>query len=141
MFMLNGTFSRLLMLALSLATSFLGCTASKQPDFEALHPVSGKVQRAGQPLAGGVVRFNSVPDKPEFSINGLVNDEGAFSLTTVRSTDTRGERRPGAPVGEFSVVYTPPNLDQTKIFEPPITLPMLVKIEAQDNNLTLEVPK
>lgn len=136
--MLNRIFTAGL---LSLLISLLGCNGAKQPDFEALHPVTGRVQRAGQPLAGGAIRFNSVPEKPEFSINGLVAEDGTFSLTTVRTTDTRGERRPGAPAGEYSVVYTPPNLDQTKGFDPPITLPTPVKIEAKDNNLTLEVPK
>ena len=92
------------------------------------------------PLAGGSLRFTAVPEKPEFMIVSEVKDDGTFSLTTVRSTDTRGERKPGAPAGEYTVVYTPPNVDQTQGFAPPITLPNKVTIKAEANELTLEVP-
>ena len=122
------------------AVGLLGCNAQKQPDFDPLHVVMGKVQRAGMPLAGGSLRFNPIPDKQEFIINSPVGADGTFKLTTVRTTDNKGERRPGAPAGEYSVVYTPASADQTAAYQPPITLPQKVKIEAQENTLTLEVP-
>jgi hypothetical protein len=117
-----------------------GCNTVKQPDFDPLHVVTGKVQRAGAPLAGGSLRFNPIPDKQEFIINSVVGADGTFSLTTVRTTDSKGERRPGAPAGEYSVVYTPESKDQTAAYLPPITLPQKVVIEAKENTLTLEVP-
>ena len=117
-----------------------GCFGPKQPDFEALHPVTGKVQRGGMPLAGGALRFTAVPEKPEFMIVSEVNADGTFALATVRSTDSRGEKKPGAPAGEYTVVYTPPSLDQTQGFTPPITLPATVTIKAEANDLTLQVP-
>ena len=118
----------------------VGCGGPKQPDFDPLHPVTGKTQRAGAPLAGGSLRFNPIPDKQEFIINSLVGPDGTFTLTTVRTTDSKGERRPGAPAGEYSVVYIPESLHQTAGYQPPITLPQKVVIEAKENTLTLEVP-
>ncbi|WP_254511057.1 hypothetical protein [Anatilimnocola floriformis] len=126
-----------IMLACAITSSLLGCSA-KQPAFDPLHVVAGKVQRAGTPLAGGFLRFNPIPDKQEFIINSSVGADGAFKLTTVRTTDSKGERRPGAPAGEYSVVYTPDSPDQTAAN--PITLPQKVVIEAKENTLTLEVP-
>lgn len=123
-----------------LLASLAACTGLKQPEFDPLHPVTGKVQRGGKPLVGGSIQFQPVPDKQEFSINSLVDQEGNFKLTTVRTTDTKGERRPGAPAGEYTVVYTPESKDQTVAFEPPITLPKKVTVETKDNNLTLEIP-
>jgi len=130
----------LLFLAFTFAACLTGCNTTPQPDFAPLHPVTGKVQRGGSPLGGGSVRFNPIPDKQEFIINSLVGADGSFTLTTVRTTDTKGERRPGAPAGEYSVVYTPESADQTAAYQPPITLPQKVVIEAKDNSLTLDVP-
>lgn len=118
---------------------FSGCSGSNQPEFADLHPVTGKVQRAGVSLQRGSLRFTPVNDKGEFSVNSEVGDDGRFSLTTVRTTDSRGERRPGAPAGEYTVVYAPESLDQT-VDVPPITLPQKIIVEAKENTLTLEVP-
>jgi hypothetical protein len=117
-----------------------GCSGVKQPEFEALHPATGKVQQAGAALTGGSLRFNPTNDKGEFIVNSLVGPDGSFSLTTVRTTDSKGERRNGAPAGEYSVVYTPESLDQTAAYQPPITLPQKFVIEAKENTLTLDVP-
>jgi hypothetical protein len=130
----------LTVLSLGLAVVAFGC-GPKQPDFEALHPVSGKITYGGQSPGGGVVQFNPVPEKNEFKVNGVVDADGNFKLTTVRTTDTRGERRDGAPAGEYTVVFNPPNEDQTIAYVQPITLAKPVKIEAKDNVLTLDAPK
>ena len=73
--------------------------------------------------------------------NGLLDAEGNFQLTTVRSTDSKGERKNGAPAGEYKVVFIPKNEDQTVAYVPPVTLPNPVKIEAKENVLTLDAPK
>lgn len=130
----------LLVIALSLLSVQTGCFGPKQPEFDALHPVTGKLQRAGAPLARGAVSFKPIPENQEFNVNGEVGDDGSFKLTTVRMTDSKGERRPGAPAGEYNVIYIPESKDQTVAFQPPITLPQKVVIEAKDNSLTLEVP-
>jgi len=118
-----------------------GCNGNPQPAFDELHPVSGKITYGAQPPGGGVVQFKPVPPKDEFMINGTVDAEGNFKLTTVRSTDSRGERKNGAPVGEYTVIYMPPSKDQTEAYVAPVTLPQTVKIEAKDNVLTLDAPK
>lgn len=118
---------------------FSGCSGGNQPEFAELHAVSGKVQRAGVALQRGSLRFTPVNDKGEFSINSQVGEDGSFSLTTVRRTDSKGERRPGAPAGEYTVVYAPESLDQS-VDVPPITLPQKIVVEAKENVLTLDVP-
>lgn len=130
----------MLITALSLLCANMGCSGPKQPEFDALHPVTGKVQRAGAPIARGSVSFKPIPETQDFSVNGEVGEDGSFTLTTVRMTDSKGERRPGVPAGEYSVIYIPESKDQTVAFQPPITLPNKVVIEAKDNNVTLEVP-
>ncbi|WP_425615366.1 hypothetical protein NA78x_005283 [Anatilimnocola sp. NA78] len=132
----------LLVAAVAFLSSWtLGCgNGVEQPAFDALHPVTGKLTRGGMPAGGGMVRFNPIPDKQEFIINSLVETDGTFKLTTVRTTDTQGERRDGAPIGEYTVVYMPPVVDQTIAHQDPISLPQKVVIEAKDNQLTIELP-
>jgi hypothetical protein len=123
-----------------LSAAAIGC-GPKQPAFDDLHPVTGKITYGGLAPGGGVVKFEPIPAKDEFIINGLLDAEGNFKLTTVRTTDSSGERKNGAPAGEYNVVFMPPNEDQTKQYVPPVTLPQTVKIEAKDNVLTLDAPK
>jgi len=87
-----------------------GCTGDTrtQPAFTDLVPVSGVVNQGGKPASGGVVFFTPDPDKGEFMVNSEVASDGKFSLTTVRATDTQGERKSGAPAGKYKVVYRPP---------------------------------
>jgi hypothetical protein len=106
-----------------------------------LHPVSGKITYGGQAPGGGMIKFEPVPANEEFMVNGLLDAEGNFQLTTVRSTDSQGERKSGAPAGEYKVVFIPKNEDQTVGYVPPVTLPTPVKIEAKENVLTLDAPK
>jgi hypothetical protein len=129
--------------SLVLALFLPGCdTATKQPDFPDLHPVKGVVKLAGKPVNRGVVQFTSVPERPEFLVNSEVGDDGTFTLSTVRTTDKRGERKPGAPPGRYRVTYSPPLGDQTAgpVGEP-ITAPQLVTVSAGTNELTIELPK
>jgi hypothetical protein len=118
-----------------------GCQRDpNQPELPGLHPAVGSVNRSGQNVSGGVVQFTPDPDRPEFLINSEVGADGRFSLSTVRTTDSKGERHPGAPAGTYRVTYMPPVLDQTTGFVEPITLPKTVSIEAQDNDLKIELP-
>ncbi len=119
-----------------------GCGGDKkQPDFPDLHPVKGVVKRGGQPVKGGAVQFVPDPAKPEFLTNSEVGADGTFTLSTVRTTDSKGERKPGAPVGTYKVTFTPPLGDQTAEGHiNPIDLPKSVEVKAGDNNLTIELP-
>lgn len=91
-----------------------GCgSGAKQPDFPDLSPVKGAVTRGGSPVKGGAVQFFPDPANPDFLINSEVGADGTYALSTVRTTDKSGERRPGAPAGTYKVTYTPPLGDQT----------------------------
>jgi hypothetical protein len=129
------------LLILWAAAVFAGCSdRGDQPEFPELHPVTGVVTRSGAPVSGGVVQFQRQPATQEFLVNGVVGPDGAFSLSTVRTTDSRGERRDGAPAGEYRVTYLPEMLDQTAAPPDPITLQELQTVASTDNTLSIELP-
>lgn len=118
-----------------------GCSAGReQPPFPELHPVKGTVQKGKAPVSGGLLQFTRADDNGEFLVNSEVAADGTFSLSTVRATDTRGERKPGAPAGAYKVTYSPPYNDQTAGAIKPIVLPQQVTVQPGENNLTVEVP-
>ena len=132
--------------ALALATvtaALVGCgSGPSQPDFPDLHPVKGVVKRGGQPVSKGVVQFAPDPAKSDFLINSEVGTDGTFTLTTVRTTDSKGERKPGAPAGKYKVTFTPPLGDQTAGGQiNPIDVPTPATVAPGDNTLTIELPK
>ena len=127
-----------------LAVLLVGCGGGgNQPAFPELFPVKGVVKRGGQPVSGGSVKFTPDPDRPEFGINSEVGADGTFSLTTFRTTDKAGERKPGAPAGKYRVTYMPPAGDQTAggVSFNPIEAPEPATVAALENNLTVELTK
>lgn len=126
-------------LGIAVALLAAGCGDGNQPGFPDLHPVTGVVTKGGSPVSGGVVKFTPVPDNPDFLINSEVGPDGTFSLSTVRTTDTRGERKPGVAPGQYTVTYIPVAGDQTAGYQPPVTLPDPVTVEAKANELTIEL--
>jgi hypothetical protein len=139
--MRNRTTAALLGLVLA---SLVGCGGRNQPAFSDLNPVKGVVKRGGAPANGGVVVFiPEADDKGEFLINSEVGSDGTYSLSTVRTTDSRGERRPGAPAGKYKVNYRPPLGDQTAAGTPTGTydLPAPVTVQAGSNDIPIEFKK
>jgi hypothetical protein len=132
-----------LFLALAAAWLAAGCDSGpKQSAFPELNPVKGVVKRSGLPVKGGAVKFTPDPDNPEFLINSEVGPDGTFTLSTVRTTDQQGERKPGAAAGKYRVTYTPPIDDQTTGgLMTPITLPNPVTVNAGGNDITLDLPR
>lgn len=127
-------------ISLALAVLCSGCESGRpQPAFSDLHPATGIVTQSGKTVGGGVVTFTPQPDRQEFLINSEVGDDGRFSLSTVRATDSKGERRPGAPAGEYRVTYLPPVKNQTAGNLDPIALPKHTTIQAGSNDLKLEL--
>lgn len=120
----------------------VGCgTESTQPTFPDLHPVKGVVKHGGKPVKGGSVRFNPDPEKPEFSVNSEVSADGTYTLTTVRTTDKQGERKPGAPAGKYKVTFTPLLGDQTAGGpSTPFELPSPVEVKPGENDIPIEMP-
>ena len=128
------------LLFLPLAFALAGCGGPSQPAFPELHPVRGVVKRGGAAVSGGVVKFTPEPATPDFLVNGEIGADGSFTLSTVRTTDTAGERKPGAPAGKYKVTYLPPAGDQTVGPTPqPVTLPAPVTLPSAD--VVIELPK
>lgn len=119
-----------------------GCGGSRQPDFGDLNPVTGVVKRGGTTVNGGVVTFIQEPDKGEFLVNCEVKPDGTYALTTVRLTDSKGERKPGAAAGSYKVSYVPPLGDQAAgASTEPVQLPKPVTVKPGPNDIPLEFPK
>lgn len=119
-----------------------GCGGGKdQPAFGDLVPVAGVVLRSGKPVSGGVLEFNPEPKKDDFMINSEVGADGSFTLTTVRLTDSSGERKPGVSPGKYRVVYRPPLGDQTESGTELVALPGLVGVDKAMTDLKIELPK
>lgn len=126
-----------------MAAILAGCGDGRnQPAFPDLQPVKGVVKKGNATATGGVVRFTPDPDTSDFIINSVVGPDGTFTLSTVRSTDTRGERKVGAPAGSYKVTYTPPLAEQGPggLPQTPIDLPKPVSVQTGENNLTVELP-
>lgn len=107
-----------------------GCGGPPAP---ATYPVKGKVVfPKGPSLEGGMVCLRDATR--ECIVNGLIKDDGTFTLETIKIP----HRKAGAEVGTYDVeVVSPQTKDQQ-------TIPLIVKtkkvtIEAKDNDLTIEV--
>jgi len=112
-----------------------------QPAFPDLAPVSGVVKRGGSPVSGGTLKFTPDPDTADFLTNSDVGTDGTFTLTTVRTTDKSGERKPGVAAGKYAVTYYPSAGDQTAGVPQPVTLPPVTVPKEGNKSLTLTLPK
>jgi hypothetical protein len=119
----------------------LGCSSDggNQRAFSDLHPVKGIVMQNGKPVTGGAIQFRPEPDSPGFVINSEVGSDGTFNLTTVRTTDSSGERKTGAPKGNYKVTFVPPVVDQKTANVKAITLIKAITVEAKTNDLKIEL--
>ncbi len=119
----------------------IGCGGTDGPAFPALVTIKGIVKRNGAPVSGGVLKFTPEPDTPEFLSNAEVSSDGAFAISTVRTTDKSGERKSGLPAGKYKVTYLPPLGDQTAGgTAKPVDLPATI-ISAEKADLIFELPK
>lgn len=135
------TLARATLFALALAAAGCGGGA-KQPAFPDLAPTKGVVKRGGAAVKGGAIQFVTDPPTAEFLINSEVAADGTFTLSTVRTTDRAGERKPGAPVGKYKAVYQPPLADQTAGGQlDPITVAGPFEVKAGGNEIGVELPK
>lgn len=121
----------------------LGCSQpADQPKFPDLQPVQGTVTRGGIAITGGgAIVFSPDPDAGEFLVNSEVGKDGTFSLSTVRTTDKKGERKVGAPAGVYKVTFNPPLGDQAAgSVQKPVDLPKPVTISTGENVIAIELP-
>ncbi len=119
----------------------LGCSGGvPQPAFPDLHPIKGTVRIAGKPASGGVITLVSDSPKQDFLINSEVGTDGSFKLTTVRLTDSTGERKPGVAAGKYAASYIPKLGDQTSGGAGvPMNAAAPISISGPNENLVIDV--
>jgi hypothetical protein len=123
----------LLVLLPAFALCLLGCNKPSEA-LPKTYPVTGTVvYKDGKPVAGGSVFFRSVTDS-SFGASGDIDKDGKFSLSTVKGN----EKLRGAPEGEYWVTVQPP-IPPDQRAAPAIDLPHTFKVEAKDNQFTIEV--
>lgn len=120
-----------------------GCGGeTAQPKFPDLVPAKGVVKRAGAAVTAGAVQFLPDPPTADFLVNAEVGKDGTFALSTVRTTDKTGERKPGAPPGKYKAVFQPPLGEQTAggVLEP-VNVPGPFEVKAGGGDIVVELPK
>jgi hypothetical protein len=115
----------------------IGCQEAKpKGDLPPLHPAKGRVVRAGAPVAGGLIQFQTEPASPDLIVNAEVKPDGTFELQTLHALSQK--KAPGAPVGIYKVTYMPPATDQNIV---PVTPAQTYPIQAGPNELTIDLGK
>jgi hypothetical protein len=125
---------RLAALAAALAL-LAGCSAGAP--LPVLHPLAGTVTNHGQPVRGGALRFFADPALPDLIVSAPVGPDGRFTAATVRGSDHKGERRPGAPAGVYRVMFYPPAADQR--IAAPVEVPHTVAVEPRAGEVRIEL--
>jgi hypothetical protein len=120
------------LLAALAAPTASGCGKSNDANLPPLHPVRGQLLNKGAPVTEGAVSFHPLNEQAAVIINGKLDNEGRFELTTVRGAS----RVPGAPAGQYQVIYSPPVLGKNAL---PVSLPGLTKIDAGTTDLALDM--
>jgi hypothetical protein len=128
---------RIALMAVLLAILTAGCDKDSGPAKVTLHPVKGKLLRAGQPVKGGYLTLRS-DGHPTLIVTAKVGDDGTFEAMTVDTAERGGNRTTGAPEGTYRGEYGPPGTDQSIM---PVPLREPVTIKAGPNDLTIEIGK
>jgi hypothetical protein len=98
--------------------------------------VSARLQQAykdGKPVACGSIFFRSMTDS-SFAASGDIDKDGKFVVMTVKEN----EKLRGVPEGEYRVTVQPP-IPPDQRAAPAIDLPQIFKVEAKDNQFSIEV--
>jgi hypothetical protein len=116
----------------------VGCSEPKvQGDLPDLHPVKGKVVRAGQPVSGGEIRFTADGIGNDWVINAEVGADGTFELRTLHALSMK--KGTGAPAGTWTATYSPPlKNNQAPV---PVRATKPVTVAAGSNDVVVELPK
>jgi hypothetical protein len=129
----------LVLLALALVVP-AGCG----PQIPKTYPVKGKLRLTGGKLAkGSTITFQSEsvknPDGSSVAADGAIQDDGTFTVTT----KMYGKSKPGAVEGEHNVLISEPNTvgADGQLAYMPIIAKQKAKVEAKDNELTIDAVK
>ncbi len=92
-----------------------GCS---DDDLGQRYSVSGRVVRQGQPVTKGTVNFMPVDPKAGRTATGAIQSDGYYSLTTKDQQD-------GALPGDYRVVVSLVDVDESKLERTPGGMPIL----------------
>jgi hypothetical protein len=124
--------------------AMLGCYSDPPVKWTDTYPAKGVVKVGGKAASDGVIQFRPEdPANADFVVTADVAKDGtgSFTISTGHAHDRRGERKPGAPAGKYTVTYSPPQANQTASKPSlPITGSQPVVIITGDNNLTIDLP-
>ena len=101
------------------------------------------VYASGQPAKGGQVEFTSAGSDSSIRVTGEVQDDGRFSLYTLKGA----AKASGAPEGEYQAEYQPPlqadprgGVEGAHRALPAVRSAKTYKVEAKKNDFTVELP-
>lgn len=119
-------------LAILFVAGLFGCGQTQSVTPPKTYMVEGVVVRKdGTPFPGGMINFR--PAAPsEFSSNGLIQDDGTFTLETIAGN----AKVAGAQEGEHHVMVLPKGTTQDL---KPIVLKKTYKVEPADNKITVRL--
>lgn len=129
-------------LAVAFTATALGCSGGSKP-LPDLYPVSGTAKVGGSPTTGGYISFRPVDEaNKDFAVSGKIEADGTFTLNTIHALDKSGERKTGAPAGNYTVQLVPVVGDQTTGggYEP-LQAISPVTVSAGKNEIVVEFPK
>jgi hypothetical protein len=110
----------------------IGCTPQPHMALAPLHPVTGRVVNGGAAVKGGSVTFSRLNDQTPLIVNAAVDEAGHFELATLQDH----MRHPGAPEGDYQVMYSPPVLGKGAL---PVTWAKTVTIAAKANEVVVDL--
>ena len=118
----------------------VGCQANQSKgELPILHSVKGSVTRGGTAVGGGVIQFRPEPDIADMVVNGEVKADGTFELKTLHALSQQSG--PGAPAGNYRVVYVAPMVGDQNMAARPVTLPKPFTIKEGPNEFTIDLGK
>jgi hypothetical protein len=120
-------------------TVLAGCGDKPKWDLPPLHPVKGSVSRGGAAVNGGVIQFRPEPDLPNIVVNAEVKPDGTFELKTLHALSLKSG--PGAPAGNYRVMYLPPIIGDQNMAAPSVLLPKPYTIKEGPNDLAIDLGK
>ena len=116
-----------------------GCNDKPQWELPPLHPVRGVVSRGGAAVNGGVIQFRPDPDVPNIVINAEVKPDGTFELKTLHALSLKSG--PGAPVGNYKVMYLPATGGDQNKAPPSVVLPKPFTVKEGANDFVIDLGK
>jgi hypothetical protein len=123
----------------ALATSALGamvqvgCEHKEERPALATYPVTGKVLTSGKLPVGGCVQFQPVESGADYTANGIIDEQGRFSLR-VPYVD---RVLPGATAGPHTVRVLLPLKDGGA----PVPIAGTFEVKTQNNEFKIEMPR